>query len=57
MTSQMTRSPTRCYPAARLGAGGAEQGKADAEDTNEGLESITYFLLAFAATALIVARS
>jgi putative ABC transport system permease protein len=33
---------------------GAEQGEADAEETNEGLAFITYFLLAFAAIALIV---
>jgi putative ABC transport system permease protein len=33
---------------------GAQQGEADAEETNEGLAFITYFLLAFAAIALIV---
>jgi putative ABC transport system permease protein len=33
---------------------GAEQGAADAEETDDGLKVITYFLLAFAAIALIV---
>jgi putative ABC transport system permease protein len=33
---------------------GAEQGEADAQETNDGLAFITYFLLAFAAISLIV---
>jgi putative ABC transport system permease protein len=33
---------------------GAQQGKADSDDTNEELGVVTYFLLAFAAIALIV---
>jgi putative ABC transport system permease protein len=52
--ADVAREARPLLPASASVQTGAEQGRADAEETNDGIKVIQYFLLAFAAISLIV---
>jgi ABC-type lipoprotein release transport system permease subunit len=52
--AEVARQVRPLLPASASVQTGAEQGRADAEETNDGIKIIQYFLLAFAAISLIV---